>query len=96
MLNRVAEKVRELFSDVNRLIINVKKSFLKSPSRIQLYKEMLLGLPLPPEPVITRLGTWIEAVIFNANNYEGIKSVIEKLNNDSSASVDNYKKMFNF
>uniref|UniRef100_A0A2S2PVX4 DUF659 domain-containing protein n=1 Tax=Sipha flava TaxID=143950 RepID=A0A2S2PVX4_9HEMI len=95
MLNRVAEKVRELFPDVNKLINNVKKSFLKSPSRIQLYKEMLPGLPLPPEPVITRWGTWIEAVIFNANNYEDIKSVIEKLDNDSSASVDNCKKMFN-
>ncbi|KAL4085189.1 hypothetical protein QTP88_027048 [Uroleucon formosanum] len=66
----------------------------KSPSRIQLYKEMRPGLPLPPEPVITRWGTWIEAVIFNTNNYEGIKSVIEKLDNDSSASVDNCKKMF--
>lgn len=94
MLNRVAEKVRELFPDVNKLINNVKKSFLKSPSRIQLYKEILPGLSLPPEPVITRWGTWIEAVIFNANNYEGIKTVIEKLDG-SSASVEICKKMFN-
>jgi hypothetical protein len=34
MLNRVAEKVKELFPNVNKLIINVKKIFLKSPSRI--------------------------------------------------------------
>jgi hypothetical protein len=40
---------------------------------------MLPGLPLPPKPVITRWGIWIEAVIFNANNYESIKSVIELL-----------------
>jgi len=57
MLNRVAEKVRELFPNVNKLINNVKKCFLKSPSRIQLYKETLPGFPLPPEPVITRWGT---------------------------------------
>lgn len=95
MLNRVAEKVRELFPNVNKLINNVKKCFLKSPSRIQLYKETLPGLPLPPEPVITRWGTWIEAVIFNANNYEGIKTVVEKLDNDLSASVESCKKMFN-
>jgi hypothetical protein len=57
MLNRVAEKVRELFPNVNKLNINVKKSFLKSPSRIQLYKEMLPSLPLPPESVITRWRT---------------------------------------
>lgn len=48
-----------------------------------------------PEPVITRWGTWIEAVIFIANNYESIKTVIEKLDNDSSASVESCKKMFN-
>jgi hypothetical protein len=65
-----------------------KKIFFKSPSRIQIYKETLPGLPLPPEPVITRWGTWIEAVIFNVNNYEGIKIVIEKLDNDLSASVE--------
>jgi len=95
MLNRVAEKARELFPNVNKLINNVKKCFLKSPSRIQLNKETLPGLPLPPEPVITRWGTWIEAVIFNANNYEGIKTVVEKLDNDLSAIVESCKKMFN-
>jgi len=50
---------------------------------------------LPPEPVIARWDTWIDAVIFNANNYEGIKTVIEKLDNYLSASVESCKKMFN-
>jgi hypothetical protein len=50
---------------------------------------------MPPEPVITRWDTWIEAVIFNANNYEGIKTVIENLDNDLSASIESCKKMFN-
>jgi hypothetical protein len=45
-------------------------------------------LPLPPEPVFTRWGTWIETVIFFENNYDGIKTVIEKLYNDLSASVE--------
>lgn len=84
----------ELFPEVNKLINNTKKSFLKSPSRIQIYKEILPGVPLPPESVINRWGTWIEAVVFNANNYDGIKTVIEKLNSDSSVSIDNSKKMF--
>jgi len=54
MLNRIAEKVREIHPNVNKLINNIKKSFLKSPSRVQLYREELLGVPLPPEPVVTR------------------------------------------
>lgn len=50
---------------------------------------------MPPEPAITKWGTWIEVVIFNANNHEGIKTVVEELGNDSSASVEICKKMFN-
>lgn len=59
--------------------------FLKLPSCIQFYKEILPGLSLPPKPVITSWGTWTEAVIFSANNYESIKSVIELLDNESPA-----------
>jgi hypothetical protein len=94
MLNRIAEKVREIHPNVNTLINNIKKSFLKLPSRVQMYREELPGVPLPPEPVITRWGTWIEAVIFNTDHYLGIKTVIGNLNNDSSASVEKCRQMF--
>lgn len=74
----MAEKVRELFLNVNKLINNVKKSILKSFYRIPLHKEIRPGLQLPPEPVITRWDTWIEAVQFDANNFVAIiKNVIK-------------------
>lgn len=94
MLNRVAEKVRDIHPKVNKLINNVKKSFLKAPSRVQVYKELLPGVPLPPEPIITRWGTWIGAVIFTSQNFEGIKSVFESLNDDS-ACVQTCKELLN-
>lgn len=93
MLNRIAEKIKEIYPNVNTLINNIKKSFLKAPSRVQLYRE-LPGAPLPPEPVVTRWGTWIEAVIFNTDHYLGIKTVIGKFDNDSAASVEKCRQMF--
>jgi len=93
MLNRVAEKVREIHIMINKLINNVKKSFLKAPSRVQVYKELLPGVSLPPEPIITRWGTWIEAVIFTSKNYVGIKAVFERLNDDSSSCVQTCKEL---
>jgi len=93
MLNRIAEKVRDIHPNINKLINNVKKSFLKAPSRVQIYKELLPGKPLPPEPIITRWGTWIEAVIFTSHNYEGIKSVFERLNDDLSVCVLTCKEL---
>ncbi|KAF0760196.1 DUF659 domain-containing protein [Aphis craccivora] len=86
-LNRVAEKVRDMFPNVNKLVNNIKKIFLKAPSRVEVYREIMQNIPLPPEPVLTRWGTWLEAVVFNASHFEGLKSVITRLDPDSSASI---------
>jgi len=53
-LNRVAEKVRDMFPNVNKLVNNIKKVFLKAPSRVEVYREIMQDIPLPPEPVLTR------------------------------------------
>lgn len=74
-INLVAETVRNNFEQVDALISNVKKVFLKAPLRIQYYKEHLPDLPLPPQPVLTRWGTWLEAALFYADHFEEIKSV---------------------
>jgi hypothetical protein len=42
---------------VNSLVTNIKKVFIKAPLRVQVYREKLPGIPLPPEPVLTRWGT---------------------------------------
>jgi len=47
------------------------------------YKEILPDIPLPPEPVLTRWGTWLEAAIFNCDNFQGLKKVIEKLSSQN-------------
>lgn len=47
---------------------------------------------LPPEPIITRWGTWLEAAIFYADNFEGIKNVILEITADCIA-LENCKKI---
>ncbi|KRX31246.1 hypothetical protein T09_6379 [Trichinella sp. T9] len=51
-LHRIAEHIRCLFPDVDRLISNVKKLFLKASSRVQLFKAMAPEIPLPPQPYL--------------------------------------------
>lgn len=77
--NRLAEKIREIFPHINKLINNGKKMFLKAPSRVDVYKELMLGKPLPPQPVITRWGTWLAAAVFYAENFLEFKSVVLKI-----------------
>jgi hypothetical protein len=93
-LNRVAEEIRKKFPLVNTMISSVKKVFLKSPIRIQLYKEMLPNIPLPPQPILTRWGTWLEAANFYADHFVKIKNIIDTLTDESSQSLLDSKQTF--
>src|SRR5690606_31384608 len=82
-----AEEVRAQFPRVDRFVSNVKKIFLKAPSRGELFKAML-DIPLPPKPVLTRWGTWIEAALYYAIYIADISSFIEnELCEDDVASI---------
>lgn len=63
-LHRVAEVIRESYTDVDRFISNMKKKIRKAPSRITKFREIAPKTPLPPSPVITRWGTWLKAACF--------------------------------
>lgn len=93
-LNRVAETVRSEFPLINTLVTNIKKNFVKAPQRVQFYKEKLPGVPLPPEPVLTRWGTWLNCVNFLAENYVGIKNVISEFDPKSSAALEKCLTIF--
>lgn len=92
--HRFAEEIRSTFGNVNKLISCTKKVFLKAPSRIQFYKEKLPNLPLPPEPVVTRWGTWLEAVLFYHENFEALKDVILELDSSEAMSIPLSKEAF--
>ncbi|CAH0563087.1 unnamed protein product [Brassicogethes aeneus] len=48
---------------------------------------MLPDVPMPPAPVLTRWGTWLEAAFFYADNFEGVKNVFETFDENSSNSI---------
>lgn len=48
---------------------------------------MLPDVPLPPEPVVTRWGTWLEAVEYYNCYFSDIKAVINGLPIDESVAV---------
>lgn len=74
-LHRVAEEIRLQYPDVNSVISTVKKVFLKAPSRVLLFRDMLPNVPLPPQPVLTRWGTWIQAALYYAQHFNEVKNV---------------------
>jgi hypothetical protein len=85
-IHRVAETIRSNFSKI--LIAKVKQIFLKAPSRILLFKEEAPSIYLPPQPIITRWGTWIKAASYYCENFVEVKKVVQLLNSNDSISIE--------
>lgn len=48
---------------------------------------------MPPEPVITRWGTWIQAALYYASNLDAFSDVIEQLPSEDAASIVHVKEV---
>jgi len=46
----------------------MKNIFRKAPYHVALFKSISPGIRLPPEPILTRWGTWLEAAINYCEN----------------------------
>jgi len=48
---------------------------------------MYPDLILPPEPIITRWGTWLLAVLYYSNNFEKIRNVVLNLDPEAALAI---------
>lgn len=91
--HNVCEEVRAYYKNVDQLVSEMKKTFLKCPKRIAVLKEKCPELPNPPRPIITRWGTWINAVKYYCTNFNELKSIIEEFEEESEC-VRAAKRLF--
>ena len=65
---------------------------MKAPTRVDLFRSTLKEVPLPPEPVITRWGTWLTAVNYYAKILNGIREVFTLLDSEDAQSIARAKE----
>lgn len=58
--------------------------FLKSPHRISAYKNCT-DCRLPPEPIVTRWGTWLEPALFYSENLSKLKELVSYREEDAQS-----------
>ncbi|KAL4154266.1 hypothetical protein QTP88_002091 [Uroleucon formosanum] len=68
--------------------VRIKTSIIKS------HRNILPGIPLPSEPILTRWGTWLSAVNYYCENYDGLKLVIFELNSEDATCIANAQRLF--
>jgi hypothetical protein len=88
-LHRVCEAVRDENQHVDKFIAAMRKVMLKAPARIDIYRDVFgSDAALPPDPVVTRWGSWINAAVFYCENFQKVQIFIDTLPlSDDAAAV---------
>lgn len=92
-IHRVCEFIRKKFPLLNTFISSMKKVFRQSAAHRNIFKELTDGLPLPPQTIVTRWGSWLTAVHYYSENFEAIENVLNEIDSDDSESVATAKSL---
>jgi hypothetical protein len=84
----------KMYGSVNRLVSCGKNFFVKSQNRRELFKEKCSDIPLPPQPVKTRWGSWLNAVEYYAKYYASFRDFVNLLDSEESVSIVELKDLF--
>ncbi len=84
-----------LYSDVNELVSNGKKIIVKSNERRDLFNNKFPDIPLPPEPVRTRWGLWIDSVGYYAKNFNNFCEFVKMLDPNESTAIESAHELIN-
>lgn len=60
--------------------------FLKAPARVRSFKRLAPGIPLPPEPIVTRWTTWLRAALYYAEHLDMVVNVLQFLDEEGDDS----------
>jgi len=63
-------------------------------ARVNTFKEMYPNLSLPPQPILTRWGTWLEAAIYYGKYFKEVKCVINDFNQNEAKCIENKHSLF--
>jgi len=61
---------------------------------LQKFKEEAPSLPLPPTPILTRWGTWLDAADNYYTHYSVIENIFNKSDRDDSSSIQIVQDLF--
>ncbi|KAE9532725.1 hypothetical protein AGLY_009806 [Aphis glycines] len=56
---------------------------------------MAPGIPMPPQPILIRWGTWLSAAIYYCENYQLIKSIVMEFDKEDAVAIENAQKLLN-
>ena len=74
LLHNCAMRVRAHFKNIDEVIATIKAATVKNKDRKKGFHDV--GLPSPPDPVITRWATWLRAALYYSENLPAVRTIV--------------------
>ena len=87
LLHNCCMRIRLKFEAIDELIASMRIAILKNNERNSLFGD----LPKPPDVVLTRWGTWLNAVLYYSKHFNEIKEIVSQFR-DEGKIVERVKK----
>ena len=78
LLHNCAEKVRAEFPKTDFLIASIKAATVKNRTRSAAFE----AIGQPPQPVLTRWASWLEAAFYYSRSFHEVKEIVENFEDD--------------
>ena len=78
MLHNCALKIRSYYPEIDNLIACVKATTIKNRSR----KECFKSIGVPPQPIVTRWGSWLSATDYYLKNLPKVAEIVNSFEDD--------------
>ena len=72
LLHNCAVTIKYYFEDIDQLIAKTKRAITKYKTR----QAIFAAIGCPPQPVVTRKGSWLNAAFYYANNLLEVKAIV--------------------
>ena len=72
VLHNCAEKIRSRYKNIDFLISSIKLATVKNRDRHKIFD----AVGMPPQPVITRWGSWLKAAFYYSEKLPDIKKIV--------------------
>ena len=78
LLHKCTIRIKSSYPEVDNLIASIKSSIVKNRTRAAQFD----ALGIPPTPVVTRWGSWINAALYYAKNLPEVKEIVNSWSGD--------------
>ena len=78
LIHNCSERVRGTFGAIDNLIATVKSATVKNRSRLNMFEK----IGAPPQPILTRWASWLEAASYYSDNFNEVKTIVLSFSDD--------------